>query len=270
MNRTKPENFMDLFPNSKQHMEYIYMNNLHSNLYYQNEPSKENVKKIVDRFHPIALDPLVVSRRDNRNNVVDGQTRLCAAKQVYENSKYPIKISCRVIEGLTEIEENLLFDILAGRRTVGIEEKTKAKYGAKDENTVNMVDLINESGLVFDFGSGKAQGRIKAIKTIEEIYSKLDTYDFKAYLKLLKDTWEGNTDSLKRFMLYGLFEFYNKFKDKIDNKTFVKKLSRYAPNDIEKMGKSDLSASGNTGYAKALVKLYNKGLKEENRIGEWY
>lgn len=257
-----------LFPNAhgRGGTQKIDMNMLHADLPYQKKPNKKLVQKIKKDFSPLALDPLVVSYRDGRYNVVDGQHRLCAIIELFRELGGTFMIECRVIDGLTKEDECRLFKMLSERRTVPPSEQLEADYEAGEIWAVDMVNTINNVGLLFDFKNTKGKNRITATEAITKIYIELGHDNFKRYLKLLKDTWGGDPLSLQRFMLNGVFEFFTAYMFDYDRKTFIKKLSKISPFDIQREGKSDLTVKGFTGYAKAIVMKYNKGFGDNNRL----
>lgn len=247
--------------------ERINMNVLHSGLYFQGEPNQTRVEQIATNFSWSKFQPLDVSFREGKYNVIDGQHRLYSAKKKFTDSDKIISLPCLVRYGLSEADEMELFvELASDRRKVKRMEIYKALYGAKNRLIVDMIDTINSVGLVFDFKEAKGKNRITAIETINRIYTELGKDDFSKYLKLIKDTWGGDPVSLQRFMLYGIFEVFKNFRFDYNEKIFIKKLSQSSPIDIQREGKSDLVARGYTGYTKAIVNRYNKGLGDKKRL----
>lgn len=261
------ENLLKGTNNFSVRQERIELDKLHSGLYFQCEPNQVRVEQIASDFNWTKLQPLDVSYRDGKYNVVDGQHRLFATRKAFINTNKIITVPCLVRYGFTEAQEMELFVELAkDRRKVKPMEVYKALYGSKNRLVVNMVDTINNIGLIFDFKDYKIKNRITAVETVHKIFSELGEDDFKIYLKLIKNTWNGDSVSLQRDLLCGVFEFFKAYRFDFNEKMFIKKLSQYSPLDIKRDGKSDLNARGFTGYAKAISNRYNKGLKDKNRL----
>jgi len=246
-------------------IERVPVDSLHSKLYFQNDPNSARVKQIVDNFDWNLLQPLDVSFRDGKYNVVDGQNRLYATIEKFKNSNKTITVPCLVRYGLSESDEMKLFiDLAKNRRHVKPIEIYQALYGMKNEFVINMVDSINDIGLLFDFKTSQANGRITAAVTIHDIYGKLGKTEFKKYLNLLYKTWNGNSKSLQKDMLDGMLDFYQKYMLKINEKTFVKSLSKVTPEEIYRLGGKYGDRA--KGISEAILEQYNKGNRKDNRL----
>lgn len=237
----------------------VMANLLHTGLYFQNEPNKERINQLVDSFDWNRFDSLTVSYRDGKYNVVDGQHRLLSAKVKFGEN---VQVPCHIRFNLTESEEMELFiDLVKGKRKVHSNEIYKAMYGAGRKPVVDMVNTIRECGLICDFNASKVNGRITAIHTVfTKIYSQLGRDDFKIYLKLLKDAWNGDKESLQVDFMLALLEFFKLYRFDYNEKTFIKKLSQHKAIDIKKDCKSIV------GKKVAMVERYNKGLKANKKL----
>lgn len=247
-------------------MERVDINVLHTHLYFQNDPNPTRVSQIVENFDWNLLQPLDVSFRDGKYNVIDGQNRLYATLEKFKDSNKTITVPCLVRYGLSESDEMTLFVNLAQlRRKVKPIEIYQALYGAKNKFIVDMVDTIRNVGFVFDFKDTKSAGRITAVKTIHTIYGELGNNDFEKYLRLIYLTWNGDSRSLQQDMLKGMFEFYKCFVVNIDEKTFVKRLGKLTAEEIGRLGGRNVNRVN--GIAYSIMEQYNKGAKK-NRLEE--
>lgn len=243
--------------NASVKIERVPTTSLHTHLYFQNDPNPVRVKQIVDNFDWNLLQPLDVSFRDGKYNVVDGQNRLYATIEKFKDSNKIITLPCLVRYGMSESDEMKLFiDLAKLRRHVKPIEIYQAFYGMGNEFVKGMVDTIRKVGLIFDFKSSQANGRITAAVAIHNIYGQLGKTDFEKYLRLLYLTWNGNSKSLQKNMLDGLFDFYQKYMLKIDEKTFIRNLSKKTPEEIYRDGGKE--ADGAKGISEAIFKQYNK------------
>jgi hypothetical protein len=267
-------NNMSIFNNKKNEkanmpsvrIERIDVTKLHAQLYFQNPPNEARVNAIVDNFDWNLFQPLDVSFRDDKYNVVDGQNRLYAVLKKFKNSGKIINVPCLTRYGLTESEEMELFvDLAQMRRKVQPIEIYKALYGSGNQLIVDMVDITRKVGFLFDFKNSKANGRITAVKTLHNIYSQLGKTDYEKFLKLLYLTWNGESRSLQQEMLLGLFEFYKVYVLDIDEKTFINRLGKMSTDEIYRLG--GRNSKRVMGIAYTILEQYNKGAKK-NRLDE--
>ena len=72
---------------------------LFSGQQYQRPVLERVVDRLVREWDPRLLTPLVVSFRDGRYNLVDGQHRVCAMRK--KNNGKDVTVLCRVYRGMT-------------------------------------------------------------------------------------------------------------------------------------------------------------------------
>lgn len=236
---------------------------LHTGLYYQNEPNKERVSQIVSNFDWNKFEPMVVSYRDGKNNVIDGQHRLCSARVKFGDN---VQVPCHIRFGLTEEEEMELFiNLVKSKRKVHSNEIYKAWYGSGNIGVVEMVNSIREIGLICDFSTSKTKNRITGIHGVyTKMYKLLGKDDFKMFLDLIKNTWNGEKESLNQNVLMAVLEFIKLYRFDFDSKTFIKQLSKYPAKEIEKEVK--MAKQYSTNGVSILIAKYNKGLKQNKRL----
>lgn len=245
----------------------IKANLLETGLYFQKDPNPKRIKDMVDEFNWNQFQPLDVSKRNGHYYVLDGQHRLFTLRQIH-GVNTEINVPCDVREGLSESEECELFVKLnKNRRNVSAMEIYKGKYadGKGEFKVIDMYNKINGNGLILDFESNKKIGRIVAISAISHIYDEIPSY-FSEYIEVLSKTWKGDIKSLQVPILKGLCEFVKRYGKEYDKNMFIKKLSKYSPDDIIREGKADLLDKTEIGCGKSIFVKYNKGLKEKNRL----
>lgn len=207
---------------------------LHADLPYQNVFDQSIVDKIVNEFKKSLLRPLEVSYRDGQYNVIDGKHRLTGIKELEKLTGVKIPVPCWVHYGLTaEGECKLFVDLENEKRTIGSMELYKAAYEANDDYTVNFVDTIRKVGFIFDFCSTSKNGRIHMTTTPSKILDKLGQVDFERYLMLLYNTWNGDKDFLSQRFMNGFCDFYENYKNEINDKLFVKRLCLLTKDEVE-------------------------------------
>ena len=87
--------------------ELLSTGELYSGQPYQRPVKDCDVDKLVREWDPRLLTPLVVSYRDGRYNLVDGQHRVCAMRK--KNGGKDVTALCRVYHGLTYEQEAELY-----------------------------------------------------------------------------------------------------------------------------------------------------------------
>ena len=235
---------------------------LHADLPYQNVFDQSVVDKIVNKFKKSLLRPLEVSYRDGQYNVIDGKHRLTGIKELEKLTGVKIPVPCWVHYGLTaEGECNLFVDLENEKRTIGSMELYKAAYEANDDYTVNFVDSIRKVGFIFDFCSTSKNGRIHMTTTPSKILDKLGQIDFERFLTLLYNTWNGDKDFLSQRFMNGFCNFYENYRNEIDDKLFVKRLCLLTKDEIELSLAINIKNDKSKVIANLIFNKYNRNKK---------
>lgn len=236
---------------------------LHADLPYQNVFDQSIVDKIVNEFKKSLLRPLEVSYRDGQYNVIDGKHRLTGIKELEKLTGVKIPVPCWVHYGLTaEGECKLFVDLENEKRTIGSMELYKAAYEANDDYTVNFVDTIRKVGFIFDFCSTSKNGRIHMTTTPSKILDKLGQVDFERFLTLLYNTWNGDKDFLSQRFMNGFCDFYENYKNEIDDKLFVKRLCLLTKDEIELALAMNIKNDKSKVVANSIFNKYNRNKKK--------
>lgn len=222
---------------------------------YQRALCMDRVKKIVANFDENLVNPIKVSYRNGKFYVFDGQHTVAVLK--LRNGNDDLLVPCKIYRGLSKEEEAKLFVEQTGlSRKVDCLAKYKALYISKDEDVVNMIKLTELTGLYIDFIKSRLPNRITAVSKAFKIY-KDNKENYVDILKLIKDTWDGDVESLRTEILGGVQCFYNRYKSKYDRNRFVKQLSIVSPKTIIREGKV-YSEGGDIRFARCILAAYNK------------
>lgn len=239
--------------------EKISSDMLYADLPYQKVFDSKIVDRIKKNFDTELLQPLEVSYRDGRNNVVDGKHRLTAIREIENETGIKLMIPCYVHFGLTAEEECKMFkDLVENKRNVSRMELYRAAYEAKDNFTVSFVNTIRKAGFVFDFESRKKNGRIHMTATPANIYINLGQKDFERYLKLFNKTWLGNKHFISMNFMNGLYLFFVSYKDEIDDNIFIERLSKLSENEVDAALSENPRKDKTKTIANAIFRKYNK------------
>jgi len=215
------------------------------------------IKDIVEDFDPHQLGTISVSYRDEKYNIFDGQNRFTALKQINEGRDF--LVPCVVHYGLTKAAEAILVGKIRGNhKQMSLIDTFKALYIGEDPKVVSIVQTVEKAGLEVSFSSGKGNNKVVAIKAIERIYNDLGESGLENVLKLIKNTWFGVSSSLDKHILIGTYLLIKTYGESVNDKIFIKNLSKVEPMMIKRMGDSDMITKGELKYAKAIFECYNK------------
>jgi len=229
--------------------------------YQRKRLNKRIVNTIVNNLNPHKLGVLWVSHRDGKYYVYDGRHRLTALKILYPNLDY--FVNCEIHNGLTYEDEARLFaEQHDDKAPLDACQKFNGYLEARDSEANAIEKALNDIG----FSVGKDKGdhsnnTIACVNKVTELYRKYSYPSFKAIFKLIKTIWDGDRKSLDRRIVGGMAIFHETYKGDFSEKRLVKVLQNINSHEIIVIGNSDLNASGDLRYAKAIFQKYNYGTK---------
>lgn len=240
---------------------YIELKDLSTEI-YQRPIDILSIKKKVQVFDEMLLGTITVSYRDGKYNVIDGQHRtiLCKAMGIRG-------IMALIYEGLSLEEEAKYFNALNGAngesKRINNADAFNANIVAQDESSLDIQEAIESAGLKLN----KRQGfkTIASYGTVTKLYRQNGKAHLGRTLKLIADTWGGETYSLNNHMLIGVAEFLKVYSEveAFSEKTFIKQLSKIEPSKIVREIKADTTTTVTKVKAmNSLFKYYNSGLRK--------
>lgn len=244
----------------------IFSGKLTSGLPYQRQVNEKEVDRLIQEWDDRLLDPIIVSFRDGRFYVVDGQHRISAMRKM--NGGREVMVVCKVCSGLTyEQEADLCFKLDKAKRRLSLSQSTNAlAESGTDAEVAEIRRLVELAG--FHWALGKKSGReyeIIATRAIFNSYRLLGGPDFSRMLGLLSHTWRGNPRSLTAALLSGMALFLKTYGTELDDNHFIRRLSVIDPDEIIRRGRLDYSTSNNSlRYARVLLEKYN-GTRRTNK-----
>ena len=242
---------------------------LYSGQAYQRPVDEKVVDKLVKNWDDRLLDPLIVSFRDGNFFVVDGQHRVAAMKRM--NGSGNILVPCKVYSGLSYEQEAELYyklDLAKAHLTMAQSTKALLESGANQDYT-EIRRLIEAAGFQWrlDKKAGAARNEILATRAIFSSYKSLGSDAFSRMLVLLKATWDGDPDSLSAMMLSGMTLFVKTYEEKLDDDSFIQRMSVVEPLEIIRRAKTDFSTSRNAlRCGRVLLEKYNAGTRGGKRL----
>lgn len=218
---------------------------------------------IAKNFDKNLFLPIIVSERDGIYYVIDGQHRLYAAKKLFGDDYL---MECKVIHGLTKIEESELFVKLnSSSKPLLYADKAKGLFYANDDTMVSLANICKKNGVELGIDNDKravADGRITAVKALADTYNKIGKEQTDRLVRLLNDTWDGSYSAFRQEMIKAVGYILSLYSRELDDNKFIKKLAKTTPADLIRMAKSDRITSAKTEAKIARIMInnyYNKG-----------
>ena len=239
--------------------ELLSTGELYSGQPYQRPVKDCDVDKLVREWDPRLLTPLVVSYRDGRYNLVDGQHRVCAMRK--KNGGKDVTALCRVYHGLTyEQEAELYYKLDQAKGHLRLAHATKAlvESGA-DAEIIEIKRLLEGAGFVWALDKPTGESfEIEATRAVINAYRLLGGAAFSRMLELAARTWHGSPASVKAPFLSGMALFLKTYETELDDEVFIKRLSAVDPEEILRRGKADFSTNkAALRFARVILGKYN-------------
>lgn len=246
----------------------FYANSLTSGLPYQRPVEEKEVDRLISEWDERLLDPIIVSFRDGRFNVVDGQHRIAALRKM--NHGNDVMVMCKVYSGLTYAQEaELCYKLDKAKKRLSLSQSTNALAESGADAEVSAVKKMVEShGFIWALNQkgGKAN-EIATTRATMNAYKLLGASAFTRLVKLLRNTWDGDPRSLTAYVISGLALFIETYAVDMDDRIFVAQLSKVDPNEIICRGKLDYSTTKKAlRYARVMLEKYNGQRKEAKKL----
>lgn len=224
-------------------------------------------KKIMTTFDKNLVNPVKVAFIDGRYYCIDGQMTMKVLKA--RNGNRDLLVDCKVLYGLTHAQAAELFWKQNGITSqVGVMDKLRVQFNYGEKEVVNFVKLTEANGVIIDWESRHdGRNKIVAVSTLYKIYGGFsNAREYSNFLQILLSAWDGDSVSLQKGILEGLFIFMTTYRDEFKTDLLIKKLKKVSPTQIIREAK--LSAEGGSRkYAIQFLNIYNKGLNA-NRLSE--
>ena len=240
-------------------LRMISTSKIHSGVAYQRPIDERVVDHLVAEWDARLLDPLAVSFRDGRFNLIDGQHRVAAMRKL--NAGRDVMAPCMVYAGLTyEEEAELCYKLDKAKKRLSLAQSTNALIESGGNTDVKEIKKIMEKeGFVWSLK--KTHGKdyeITATRAITNAYEELGDAGFARMLRLLDKTWHGDPGSLNAVMVSGLALFLVKYGNDFTDSDFSRRFSAFDPQEIVRRSKADVSTtSRGLRCARVLLEKYN-------------
>jgi len=242
-----------------------------SGLPYQRVIDERVVDRLVEEWDERLLEPLVISFRNGRYNLIDGQHRIAAARK--KNGGRDVMMPCLIYSGMTyEQEAELCYKMDKAKKRLSLAQSTNALIESRiDKEITEISHLLEQEGFVWALNKdhGKAH-EITTTRAVINAYHSLGVAGFVRMLHLLETTWSGDTGSLNASMLSGMALFIKTYGAELKDEEFARRLAKFDPEEIVRRSKTDFSTSSRgLRCARVLLEKYNSkrgGRKLEYRL----
>lgn len=232
---------------------------LTSGLPYQRPVEQTKVNRFIKQWNSRLLSPIVVSYRDSKYHVVDGQHRLAAMRKM--NGGKDVIVPCLVYTGLTYAQEAEMYvklDRAKGHLKLASKIKALLESGA-DAAVLDIDKRIEDAGFTWALDKPtNAAYEIIPTRAVKSAYKLLGGPAFSRMLELMAGAWHGSQSSLTAGMIAGMALFLKTYETEVDDYDFVTRLSAVDPFDITQQAKVDFTTDKRKlRYARVLRKKYN-------------
>ena len=194
-----------------------------------NRPIKRSrVIYIKKNYDPAEVRPVVVSLRDGKCYIIDGQHTAVALYEL--NKKDPNSlIYCDVRTGLTyEEEADLYVRLNKNSKKISIVDEIKGLIESRDVNALLFQEVIEHSGYTLFSSNG-----IRAVSASWSIFNGKNGHEqLEKVLTLINMTWQNKRGATDSTMLRSINCFLAVHSNEYDKNVFVKKLSKENPHEL--------------------------------------
>jgi len=211
----------------------LTISSLTSGLPYQRPVERRDVKKLLQKWDPRKLTPIIVSLRDGKFNVVDGQHRLEAIRQMAKGKN--VAVPCLIYTGMTYAEEAAMYaELDQAKKRLTLPQSINALVEAgTDAEVMEVKRLVEDGGFVWALTRRSGEPfEIEATRALINAYRLLGGGEFSRMLALMAGTWHGTPISLRASMLSGMALFLKTYGTQLNDRSFIRHLSTAAPEDI--------------------------------------
>ncbi len=237
----------------------LHTSRLTSGLPYQRPVNPKEVERLIREWDERLLDPIIVSFRDGKFYVVDGQHRIVAMRQM--NGGNGVMVNCKVYSGLTyEQEADLCYKLDKAKKRLSLSQSTNALAEAgTDAEVAEVKRLVESCGFVWALGKSHGKtGEIVSTRALMNAYRLLGGPAFSRMLSLVWGAWKGDPRSLTAAVLSGMALFVKTYDTELDDHAFIKRLSTVDPDEINRRGRADFSTNNAAlRFARVLLEKYN-------------
>lgn len=221
--------------------------------------------KIMREFDPNLVQPVCVALIDGKYYCFDGQMTMKVLKA--RNSDQDLRVKCRVYNGMTKADAADMFIKQRGTvspLTMADKIRVKANYG--DRKAIDFQRITERNGLEISWNRSRSKNSVVAVATLWDEFILFNDNDlYGSYIRVIRDSWNGDPRGCSSQILKGLGLFMRTYKGQVKEETLIKKLHPKNPAEITRNAQADRT-SGARKYAVQILLAYNYGCQEKNRL----
>lgn len=222
-------------------------------------------RTIMRTFDPLLVQPVSVALIDGKYYCFDGQMTMKVLKA--RNGDKDLCVKCRVYTGMTKLDAAQMF--IAQRGTVSkvtLADRIRVHGNYGDDKSLRFQRVTELNGLEISWTGNKAKNTVVAVSTLwSEFQAFNDDELYASFIRVLKNSWNGDPDGLRAQILKGLGLFMRTYKGQAKEETLITGLKRIPATDIIRNAQPDRT-SGSRKYAVQILYAYNYGQREEKRL----
>ena len=234
---------------------------------YNRGIKRVKVNKIKRNYHEDMVQPAIVSFRDGKYWIIDGQHR-AQARYELNNCDPNTMILCDVRTGMTyEDEADLYIRLNTGQTKLSIKDEIVGMIEAQDATALQFRDTVESCGYVI---SGHSSTTLRALSTTWRIFNKPDgDKELRRILELTHACWPANQTGAHNNMIDGIALFLKRHGDEFSQERFVKALSPIDPREIIRKSKAFYKQMDSKAFTQpyctytTLINCYNAGLRNK-------
>lgn len=221
--------------------------------------------KIMRTFDPNLVQPVSVALIDGKYWCFDGQMTMKVLKA--KNAGRDLCVKCRVYEGMTKMDAAKMFVSQRGTTSrVSLADQIRVEGNYGDEKAIDFQRITENNGLEISWTGNKAKNAVVAVSTLWNEFLSINDNDlYASYIRVIKQSWNGDPSGAQAQILKGLGLFVRTYKGLFKEETLIQKLQKKLPNDIIRDAQADRT-HGARKYAVQILLAYNFGQREENRL----
>jgi hypothetical protein len=250
-------------PDDRTHPGYLPAWCLFVDPSYQRELVEAQVTRITGNFDEGLLGVFIISDRDGRYNLVDGQQRREALRRMERDD---LLVLCKIHVGLSEREENQLFEEYNRYRSPLLAvEFFKARSARGELEEVAITKILKDIGWNLNLSRSKhvrRSGELRCVSNLRNAYMRAERMGrldaFTDSLAIVFEAAGTNPDASRYEYIMGVFEFCLRFFKQYDRAKLVAALAPEHPMRLIQLAyPAPKGKSGRTMFIEHVTGLYN-------------
>lgn len=236
---------------------------------YARPLSQGRIAKLRRDWDPLAVTPIIISRRDNGLWVIDGNHR-----RVVAFDKGMLQLPAMVHTNLTREQEADLYTKIATVYPQTPATRFNSKLVAGDRAARAIVKIVESHGLELDLSGGRHRdGVIQAIARVEWIYARGGEAGLNWVLRIVNEAFDGTRDALSEMVLEGIFGFWLRYADVVRTEFLIDRLQAAGTMALDDRAASIFrryeTTPGNS-VGRAMMEMYSQHAPTNvKKLGPW-